>query len=206
MEFPVLLLMMAVNPIQSVIDTAWRSKIDVSEKRSWKGDLMRAPGTRCSILVKQSYIQPLWLCPISCRPFLTSSSSLWFGSGQSADGVDKVMGLTVFKTLEATQALIGELLLMIVKSTRSALDMQCGSYRKCQCRQEQATEAPNDHFLWLAGSTWMDCNIKLLVIGVAAITTLVALTRSNLGKLWPGLLTIGNMIGLLQSRPCRYRC
>ena len=30
------------------------------------------------------------------------------------------MGLTVFKTLEDTQALIGELLLMIVKSARSA--------------------------------------------------------------------------------------
>ena len=70
MEFPVLLLMIAVNPIQSVIDTAWRSKIDVSEKRSWKGDLMRAPGTRWSILVKQSYIQPLWLSvtvPVATR-------------------------------------------------------------------------------------------------------------------------------------------
>ena len=44
------------------------------------------------------------------------------------------MGLTVFKTLEATQALIGELLLMIVKSTRSewqtALGVKCGSYHR----------------------------------------------------------------------------
>ena len=57
MEFavPVLILLIAaIDPLQSVVDTKWRSKIDVGEKRSWKGDLMRAPGTRWWFLVEQS--------------------------------------------------------------------------------------------------------------------------------------------------------
>ena len=64
MEFPVpVFLLIAVNPIQSVIDTKWRSKIEVSEKRSWKGDLMRAPGTRLWI----SIFNPCGSVPVAAR-------------------------------------------------------------------------------------------------------------------------------------------
>merc|ERR1719447_553961 len=67
MEFsvPVLILLIGViSPLQSVIDTKWRSKTEVGEKRSWIGDLMRASGTR------------------------------WCGQGDGADSVEDLGGYT----------------------------------------------------------------------------------------------------------------
>ena len=94
MEFavPVLILLIGViNPLQSVIDTKWRSKTEVGEKRSWIGDLMRAPGTRWWFLVRQS-LNPYHL--VSALADLEVEIFRWCGQGDGADSVEDLGGYT----------------------------------------------------------------------------------------------------------------